>query len=66
MIPGDVPAMLDVDVSVAVTVCTPGVFRVKEKVATPAEKAMLAGKVALPSLLVSATVSVKEVAGPPL
>ena len=57
--------MVEVVVSVAVTVCSPGVFRVTENVPTPEEKAILAGSVAAESLLVSATVSVNEVAGAP-
>jgi len=57
--------IVEVVESVAVTVCSPGVFSVTENVPTPEEKAILAGNVAAESLLVSATVSVNEVAGPP-
>jgi hypothetical protein len=53
-----VPMMLAVTVSVAVSVWGPAVCRVALKVPVPAVKVLLAGRLAVPSLLVKWTVPV--------
>jgi hypothetical protein len=57
-IDGEVPVIDEVLVSVAVTLCRPGVFRVTVNVPTPAVNVIFAGKVAALSVLVMATVPV--------
>jgi hypothetical protein len=58
VIPGDVPVIEEVLVSVAVIVCRPVVLKVIVNVPVPAESAALVGSVAALSLLVIATVPV--------
>jgi hypothetical protein len=52
----EVPVMEAVTVSVAVMVCTPGVFRVAEEFPTPFVSFESAGRTAWPSVLVKCTV----------